>query len=506
MKMVNSSETAIPPMTARARGAYASEPVPWATLESADGPDLRHISVTMALGKTMKPLYRQFGGALYSDLLTQGLHHFFSGAHLEAVGSVDTTESERLFDCSLDDRDENAMALQWLGRAFVLRRPAHAFTQSEVTLVRAIGRVLDARYRALFNPDIAANNFHLFRGLPEDKYVSAFLDPARYESLGSFTANPDRVTDAIEVLRTSALTTYENLRISTGALLLDGASQRSTVRPAADQALRYSSALTAVRSFSRFVDGIQTVALVDAQGRWVDIVDLDEWAPQTSAEPLPLCGPSAYAAHRRATLGSDDLCLTLTPTGEIKAFRHGVQVFAFLNGRWRLTDMQWKHERWLQSMAESELAERILQVGLDMAETRRGGLFVILDDPRSVNQLVAPEDQLDWDGQPSSHGSSDSKRSLYYLLRGKNLGALSPAMIRTLAAIDGAMVLGPNGAVMAFGAILRHHHASLAPEAQRPEGGRSLAALAASSFGKALKISEDGILSFYEGGRFVWEL
>src|SRR5690606_16399431 len=123
------------------------------------------------------------------------------------VGSVDGTESDRLFNTAVDDRDGSVLMLQWLGRAYALRRPAQSFTECEVSLARAIGRVLGARYRALFNPDIAAKNFHLFRGLPEDTYVSAFLDPRPYRTLGNPASDADRISDAIEVLRTSALTT-----------------------------------------------------------------------------------------------------------------------------------------------------------------------------------------------------------------------------------------------------------------------------------------------------------
>ena len=251
---------------------------------------------------------------------------------------------------------------------------------------------------------------------------------------------------------------------------------------------------------------METVALVDGQGLWVDRVDLNEWASEIRGCSLPLCGPSAYAAHRRCTLTPGVICLTLTPRGEIKAFKDGVQVFAFLNGRWRLTDMDWKHKRWLQAAKVPELAEHILQVALDMAESRRGGLFVILDDRESACKLVATEDRIDLDGRSETRRSNESKKNLFYLLRNKNVRTLSPAMLSTLAAIDGAVVLDATGAVLAFGAILRHHQEGVTSEALRPEGGRSLAALAASHFGRALKISEDGIVSFYEHGRFVWDL
>jgi len=38
------------------------------------------------------------------------------------------------------------------------------------------------------------------------------------------------------------------------------------------------------------------------------------------------------------------------------------------------------------------------------------------------------------------------------------------------------------------------------------EGGRTTAALAASHFGNALMVSEDGVVSFFRAGRCVWQL
>lgn len=449
----------------------------------------------------------QFGGALYSDFLTQGLSHFFSDARLEADGKAAAARTDLICDCKLDVTGGDQVRLEWLGQRYALRRSGHPFTQSERTLIHAIGRVLTARYQALFNPDIATKNFHLFRGLPEDRYVSAFLDPVPYSNLENLAASQDRVADAIEALRASSLTTYENRRVSTGVLLL-GAACSATESQAGDGGpLRFSSALTSIRSFFRLCDGMQTVALADVQGRWIDIVDLEQWAGSAGGGGLPLPSPSAYTAHCRATLGSGDVCLALTPNGEIKAFSRGVQVFSFLNGRWRLTDMEWKHRRWLEAVSDADLAERILQVGLDMAESRRGGLFVILDDARSASRLVAPEDLLDLaETSPSREWSTNSKRRLFYLLRGKRIDNLAPSVLRTLGTIDGGIVLDTKGNLLAFGAILRHHHEGFTEDRRRPEGGRSVAALAASHFGKALKVSEDGIISFFEAGQLIWEL
>jgi phosphoenolpyruvate-protein kinase (PTS system EI component) len=84
---------------------------------------------------------------------------------------------------------------------------------------------------------------------------------------------------------------------------------------------------------------------------------------------------------------------------------------------------------------------------------------------------------------------------------------LSPAVLRTLAALDGGTVVDREGRLLAFGAILSHHNELQTTIKRLPQGGgRSVAALAASRFGKSLKISEDGIISFFEGGSWVWDV
>jgi len=198
----------------------------------------------------------------------------------------------------------------------------------------------------------------------------------------------------------------------------------------------------------------------------------------------------------------------LTPNGEIKAFSGGVQVFSFLNGRWRLTDFEWKYRRWAEAVGNQDLAKLLLQVALDLADSRHGGLFAILDDAAAVGRLVSPADLLANDERESPGAQcADSKRSLYYLLNGKRSTELKPAVLRTLAAIDGGIVFDREGRLLAFGAILRHPgDTQAAPDRVRQGGGRSVAALAASHYGRALKISEDGAISFFEKGHWVWDV
>ena len=59
--------------------------------------------------------------------------------------------------------------------------------------------------------------------------------------------------------------------------------------------------------------------------------------------------------------------------------------------------------------------------------------------------------------------------------------------------------------LLAFGAILRHD-LTIASESEIVEGSRTTAAVESSKFGSVLKISEDGLVSFYRNRICVWEL
>jgi hypothetical protein len=213
-----------------------------------------------------------------------------------------------------------------------------------------------------------------------------------------------------------------------------------------------------------------------------------------------------FRSHCRATLCGGHVCLVLTPNGEIKAFADGTQVFNFLDGRWRLSDTAEKYAAWEQAMAGTALAERLFTTALNLAEARRGGLFVVLDDGQAADRMVRPDDRID-PRRPVSLVSTAarSKDHFHYLLSGKSVLDLTPTVLESIARIDGAIVLDRTASLLAFGAILRHHVEPGLDE-NAVEGGRTSAAIAASRYGHVLKVSEDGLVSYYSGGRCMWEL
>ncbi len=426
-----------------------------------------------------------FVDGLYAELLGRGVRYFLPDAEWQDEGPAETVKPE----LRLDNLGNGRLRLEWMGARHLVTLSGREFTAAELRMVRTVGQVLRGRYEMLFDPPLAAGKFHMFRGLSEDHYVSGFLGN-----------NPDRVTQAIEVLRISSSTTYENRRIETGVLLFGGHSDPCHgVPPKPEGALRYSTELTGIRSFHRLCDGLQTVALVDVDGMLVEIVDVHEWARPYAQYELAAPAADRFLAHSRATLCGGHVCLVLTPNGEVKIFAEGVEVFRFLDGHWRITDSAAKYAMWEEALGDKLLAERLFRVAVNLAEERRGGLFVVLRDRQDAKQLMMKDDFLETCGPPVV---KDGKGQLHYLLRGAKALDLPSAVLETVARIDGAIVLDRESSILTFGAILQASSEGI----RAVEGGRTTAALAASRFGEVLKVSEDGLVAFYRDGMCVWEM
>ncbi len=448
-------------------------------------------------------------GAQYDSLLQSALTQFFDRAALETEAVPSPSSDGRL---SIEPgADPAALSIRWFGNRYTLRvPPARPFTDHEVRFARAIGAVLSARYRAILSPQLMVERADLFRGAIEDRYVGAFFDRAPYQLKPGVTATPDRVALAIEMMRVAALSTYENQPVSTGVLLLGTAEDPLGQYPAAERdELHYTGALASIKSFYRLADGLRTVFLVNRTGRLLDIVDIGRWADHAGSATLAgVPCAQTYHGHARATVAGPHVCVVLNPRREIKVFAEGVQVFSFSHADWRLLDQTSKYALWQAAVGNAAVAERMFRTALDLSDARQGALFVVLRRPmESLKQLVAAPDRLDMElVAPLGNPWAPSRRDLLHLLAGRTVTELDPSVLAALATLDGATVTDGDGTMLAVGAILRHPlsgehavHDGLA------EGARTTAALAASRFGPVLKVSEDGLITFYDGGR-VWDL
>jgi len=444
-------------------------------------------------------------GAAYDSLLQSALRQFFERATLDTEVTPSVSSDGRL--AIEPSANPAALIVRWFGTRYTLRVPGRwVFTSHEVRLAQSIGAVLAARFSAILNPRIIAERGDLFRGAIEDRYVGAFLDKRAY-AIEARQARADRVASIIELLRVAALSSYENRPISTGVLLLGTTDDpcRPGV-PLPDEGPAYTESLTPIKSFFRLADGMRTVFLANAEGRLLDLIDIERWGNQ-ACRNLSLQVPcaKAFQPHARATLQNGHICVVLSPSREIKVFAEGAELFTFRGAGWHLLDLQAKYRMWAEAVGEDALAMRIFQTALDLADAREGALFVMARDAgTAVAQLVAPADRLD-----SSHanvpGAEPSRRDLLHLLAGRSITDLDPNVLAALASLDGAIVMDRAGRLLAAGAILRHPSTADSEKGGAIEGARTTAALAASRFGPVLKVSEDGIITFFDGER-VWDI
>lgn len=448
---------------------------------------------------------------LYQMIMRRGLEHFFPDAVLEpagdrsfiALGDPLRRENYRIE----DDPAGIGVEIELFRTRFLLAPGSPSpFLASERRLIEATMRVLDRRFRSLFDPESAQRAESLQYDV-EDQVVTEFLDPPAAV----------RVTAALEALRVAALSSYENRRVSSGALLLgteaDPAYPGRVNPPGAP---RYNVRLSAIKSFHRICDGLRTLYVVDRAGDLAWAVDIGRWADAVQGPmDLPAPCPRAFVSHAKATIEGGHIVLVLTPSQEIKVFSHGTLTFAYSDARWRLLDIPTKFAAWRQAVGNTrptDLADRIFRAALNLAEDRRGALFVLLRDPaRSLPVLVAPGDRIlsevaaDDPEDPENLSPRLAKRSLHHLARGQGIADLDDSIVESLAGIDGAVVTDAAGRLLSFGAILRlTPEMTLAPRAV--EGARTTAALAASHHGPVLKVSEDGFLTMFLSGRRVWEL
>ena len=498
---------------------HAHPRAPASSYESPDEtPPTRPPSTTTAVapasaeGLRDEPaLAELFVGVFRRDLLGFFPHVNFEPASTTLtsppVGPRTSGPSFRLFD---DEEGRDAEVEVFGVRYRIAPKGDGPLTGPERRMIAAIGAVQSTRYDHLFRA-AGTPRLELYRGGSEDHYVAAYVEPELYAPRSSLAS---RVAATIQTLRTAALSTYENHRVSTGALLLGPEEDPGLPTPITPHdALPYGVELTALKSIHRLCDGHRTLFLVDRDGRLAEIIDVARRADLLGPEePHEVPCARAYEPHARATATGGHVCLVLSPNQEIKLFAEGLQAFAFSHGRWRILDPAAKFASWRSAVGNPMLARTLFQAALNMSEARQGGLFVVVDDPASaVGRLIARHDLLREDGPAGpppvlNPGDPLARRALHYLARGRRATETDPSVLEALASLDGALATDRSGRLLAFGAILRQDGARELPGLALAEGARTTAALVASLYGPVLKVSEDGIISCYLDGSRIWEL
>ncbi|MCK9919932.1 hypothetical protein MXD81_63460, partial [Microbacteriaceae bacterium K1510] len=249
--------------------------------------------------------------------------------------------------------------------------------------------------------------------------------------------------------------------------------------------------------FKALSDGFRTAYRVSTNGGMLGFVDLDSFSsqPLTAHNYFPDWAEPLARSARGGTYG-----IALSRQGDILVFDGGTLRFTHRNGRWQY----WNHNHIVNLLCDRGKAQRVspqvvngvvasTYVGaLDVSFRRSGGLFVILHNRRNLSEIVADGDAIG----DRRRGKVD--REFDKVVANRTIQSLSPRILAELASLDGAIVLSNIGEVLAYGAILRPKRAG---RLRGTEGSRTKAAIGASNYGLAIKVSSDGDIDVYHKGK-----
>ena len=300
------------------------------------------------------------------------------------------------------------------------------------------------------------------------------------------------VASVLDAMHAMSEQSYENKALTFGCLL----DPKKSLLP---EGTMFPGDLLQLKKYKALSDGFRTAYLVSKHGAIVDFVDLEKYVSGglTGSNHYPDWTGSLASASRGGRCG-----IALSRQGDILIFDEGTLRFTYRFGQWQY----WNHAhliRLLRDRASASMKGKLdgnvvgatYRAALDVSFRRSGGLFVVLDHAKDLHEIVGNGDAVG----DASRGDADS--ALDAVVANKHIQYLPRSVLVELAALDGAIVLQKSGEIVAYGAVLRPRRSG---KLKGSEGSRTKAAIGASLYGLAVKVSSDGEISFYrEGQQFL---
>jgi len=297
----------------------------------------------------------------------------------------------------------------------------------------------------------------------------------------------------LAALHTLSEQSYENKALTFGCIL-------EPETKGSGLGAEFPSDFLNVKRYKALSDGFRTAYLISANGTVLDFVDLDRFGKKELTEKhyYPDWAEPVAKASR------DNRCgIALSRQGDILIFEEGTLRFTYRYGKWQY----WNHSHLVHLLRDRARAQRvptrvlgrvvgaIYRAALDVSFRRSGGLFVILHNKNSVHDVVRYGDAID------DSDRSPLDKEFDEVIRNKSIQSLPRVIAVELASLDGAIVLENKGQMLAYGAVLQPKKSG---HVRGSEGSRTKAAIGASNYGLAIKVSSDGdITVYFEGQEFI---
>lgn len=294
--------------------------------------------------------------------------------------------------------------------------------------------------------------------------------------------------DWFVALRQLAEQSYENKALTFGCII------HTSDRTSPSQGLRFPEDFLERKRYKALSDGYRTVYRVSSMGAIVGFTDLPVGTPGAHKYHPKWCDEIALQSD------GDRLGLCLTRQGDLLVLDSGRLTLTYRFGRWQY----WNHAHIVDliknaarvqnvpTVKVSGVVRSIYRAALDVAFRRSGALFLILRSRNDLRKVVRPGDAIGDRRRPKQDTAFDEVLDEFSVQSGPR------SVVAELAALDGAVVLANSGRVLAYGAVLDPRKKG---RVRAAEGSRTKAAIGASNYGLAVKISSDGDITVYVRGR-----
>lgn len=251
------------------------------------------------------------------------------------------------------------------------------------------------------------------------------------------------------------------------------------------------------KKYKALSDGLRTTYILSAKGKITDFTDIEKISPgaQKGMRYFPEWAQHLANASTHAKCG-----IALTRQGDILVFDGGSLRFTYRYGRWQY----WNHSHVVSLLSEKARAQKVLpkivgkvvgsiyRTALDVSFRRSGGLFVLLRNSNNLRKIVRDGDAIGDARRAKTDGEFDE------IVKQHKIQSLPRAVAVDLASLDGAVVLANSGQILAYASVLQPKRSG---KLRGSEGSRTKAAIGASNYGVAIKVSSDGDISIYRDGK-----
>ena len=372
--------------------------------------------------------------------------------------------------------------------SFVADRPGLAFTKTEQRFCQELLTAFSGLYSGFKLEGYAAHFRTALLASIMDISVARFLRGDRSKGFWP-------IQQLIQLLKNLSYQRYEGKPATTGFLV------HRTTEPALRKLLKIRGhglmplqpPQTIAPDFLdnpltyRFIDGNNLFFVANIQMQVIGVMRTSLAAMQTDIERLTQ--RELFSLVRRA--GSGAFAVTVNEVSEIEVLISPARLLVRRKGVWAVFDPD-IFRSFLGEGMNQETVDDLLWTVYAVSKLRHGTVILIHDGtPRHLASLK----------KGSVGGDDPIGRLLISRVKGQSIVELkqSGTLLRILSS-DGMTVLDKNGKLLETGFIIDTSHA----REMVIGGGRTTAAIAASFFGKVIKVSQDGPIELYRDGNLIY--